>query len=227
MRRKKERRLREIETIMTAGAHMEKIGEERNNRNKSAWFWYNDKENKVKLEIGSSVKPDPYGEKIIKTYIHEYLENHGFDPDIVTYGLEPVKVNVLNIEMTFIDKIMAVKRHSICGTIESKSRHIYDVVRLFSMPEIQLFIQNKNDLSRVISLTKETDAFYLQKRGIPESYIPTGPFDFSVWKPSFVKAKNNYEHLHEQLLYTDEKQSFDDALHVFEEISTIFAEIGE
>ena len=33
--------------------------------------------------------------------------------------------------------------------------------------------------------------------------------------------------LHEDLLYTDQKQNFDDAINVFEEINKIFASIEE
>lgn len=36
-----------------------------------------------------------------------------------------------------------------------------------------------------------------------------------------------YETLHKDLLYTDEQQKFDDALHAFSDISKIFAEICE
>ena len=122
-----ERNLKSIEKIMTYGFESEKIENERNRRNKSIWFWLNDRNKRVKLEIGSSVKPEPYSKKIVKTYIHEYLEKIGRTEDINEFGLVPIELNVLNIERTFIDKVMAVKRHSICGSIINKARHIYDV----------------------------------------------------------------------------------------------------
>ena len=31
------------------------------------------KDDKIKLEIGSSVRPDPYSKKTFKSYIHNYL----------------------------------------------------------------------------------------------------------------------------------------------------------
>ena len=91
------------------------------------------KENKVKLEIGSSVRPDPYSKKTLKLYIHEFLEENGVEDDIVKYEFSSETLNVLNIERTFIDKIMSVKRHAICGSLDKKARHIYDVVRLFKL----------------------------------------------------------------------------------------------
>ena len=222
-----ERKLKAIEKTMTAGAEIEPIPEERNDHNKSSWFWHDSRDDKIKLEIGSSVRPEPYGIKSMKTYIQEYLENHGFYDVVSEYELTEISVNVLNIERTFIDKIMSVKRHAICGTIKTKVRHIYDVARLFRMREIQDFLANKDELKCLMDLTKQTDSVYLEKRNISENYDPTGAFGFVTWKSEFIMAKEAYEHLHEDLLYTDEKQNFDDAVSVFEQIDKVLIQIGE
>lgn len=42
-----------------------------------------------------------------------------------------------------------------------------------------------------------------------------------------VEIENVYENLHKDLLYTDEKQKFEDALSVFEKIDVRLKEIGE
>ena len=42
-----------------------------------------------------------------------------------------------------------------------------------------------------------------------------------------MTAKDAYEHLHEDLLYTDEKQNFDDAVSAFEKIDELLIQIGE
>ena len=44
---------------------------------------------------------------------------------------------------------------------------------------------------------------------------------------NFMKAKDAYERLHEDLLYTDEKQIFDDAVNAFEKLNNLFCEMGE
>ena len=79
----------------------------------------------------------------------------------------------------------------------------------------------------MIVLTKKTDAFYLEKRSIPREYNPTDAFDFLSWETEFAKARKIYEHLHENLLYTDEKQHFEEAFHVFDQINIILTSIGE
>ena len=107
--------------------------EERNDRNKSSYVWFTDEYRnleRIKLEIGPSVRPHPYERKTMKSSIQELLESIGETDAIAEYELKEVTVNVLNVERTFIDKVMSVKRHAFSGTLSSKVRHIYDVVRL-------------------------------------------------------------------------------------------------
>ncbi len=220
--------IKNIEKVMTVGAKTEKIDAERSNRSKSMYIWFDNESNRVKLEIGSSVRPDPYSEKTLKTYIQEFLEEHNSNEDIEKYELREVTLNVLNIERTFVDKLMSVKRHAVCGTIEKKVRHIYDVTRLFSLPEIKIFLADKNELKRLIGITKQTDSYYLNKRNINKDFNPTEKYDFDSWKHYFNKnVRSIYESLHKELLYTDERQSFDEAITAFSEISDILNDIGE
>lgn len=226
-----DRNLKKIEEIMSAGAHTEKIAEERNNRNKSMWVWFPDEDkdsSKIKLEIGSSVRPDPYDKKQLKTYIQEYLEFKEMEDVVSEYELSSVSINTLSIERTFLDKVMSVKRHAVCGTLENKVRHIYDVTRLYSLPEIKKFLNDKEKLKKLLIQTKNTDSFYLNKRNIAKDYNPTGDYDYDSWRASFNGAvKSRYEHLHEDLLYTNKKQDINEAMKVFMEISRLFSEIGE
>lgn len=220
--------IKKIEAVMSAGAQTEKIPQERSDRSKSVYVWFGGQENKVKLEIGSTIRPDPYSKRTIKSYIHEFLESRGFADDIIRFELTPVEINTLHIERTFIDKIMSVKRHAICGSLDRKVRHIYDVTRLFQMPEIQAFLVDKDELKRLVQLTKETDSFYIGRRNISVEYDPTGPYNFPAWQYHFDDGiRSTYESLHLNLLYTDEKQNFNDALETFNQINTILVKIKE
>ena len=220
--------LRGIIGVMTSGAHVEKILGEGNQRSKSRNVWFENKDDYVKLEIGSTIRPDPFSLKYVKTYIQEYLENIGMEEDVNNFGLCEVAINTLSIERTFIDKVMSVKRHAICGSLNRKVRHIYDVTRLYQMGEIKQFLEDADELKRLLQITKETDSYYLQKRDIAKDYNPTGPYNFGAWHQTFnSKIKGIYENLHEDLLYTNEKQEFSQAEKTFEELDRIFALIGE
>ncbi len=220
--------IKRIEAVISFGAETEKIENERSNRSKSMYVWFGNRENQIKLEIGSSVRPDPYSKRTFKSYIHEFLEEHDGALDIARFELEAVTLNVLAIERTFVDKLMSVKRHAICGSIDKKARHIYDAVRLFAMPQIKEFLSDAQALKHLMSLTKSTDSFYLEKRGISKEYDPLGAYAFPSWRHYLDgTVRSVYEHLHEELLYTDERQSFDEAIAVFSQIDGILNGIGE
>lgn len=220
--------IKKIEAVMSAGAQTEKIPQERSDRSKSMYVWFGSQADRVKLEIGSNIRPDPYSKKRVKTYIHEFLESRGFEEDIIRFEFSPVEINTLNIERTFIDKIMSVKRHAVCGTLDRKVRHIYDVVRLYQMPEIQAFLTEKDELQRLVRLTKDTDSFYLGRRNISVEYDPTALYNFPKWQQHFdAGIRSTYENLHQTLLYTDEKQNFDIAITTFQKINELLLAIGE
>jgi predicted nucleotidyltransferase component of viral defense system len=223
--------LKSIERVLIGEGKFEKIGRERNDRNKSSYVWFSEEfraEERIKLEIGSSVRPHPYGKKEFKSYIHEYLEFINEREAIDEFQLKKVRINVLSIERTFIDKLMSVKRHAICGTLNEKVRHIYDVVKLSEMKEIQYFVNDTNNLKNILQITKKTDSMYLEKRDIPKEYNPIGSYDFETWKNKFTNdIKANYENLHNTLLYTNEKQDWSKAKLVFTQIDQILKQINE
>lgn len=220
--------IKKIEKVMTVGADVEKIDAERSNRSKSMFVWFGDRSSRIKLEIGSSIRPDPFSKRSLKTYIQEFLEDKDGKEDIARFELREVTLNVLSIERTFVDKLMSVKRHAICGTIEKKVRHVYDVARLFELPEIKVFLEDKVELKRLIGITKETDSFYLKKRNINQEYDPKGAYDFGSWEHLLNdQVRSAYENLHKELLYTDEQQNFETALNSFRKISEQLKKIGE
>ena len=70
-----DKQIKKIEPIMTYGLNTQKIIVERNKRNKSMYVWFDDEANKIKLEIGSSVKPDPYSKRMFFQYLMiEFLQ---------------------------------------------------------------------------------------------------------------------------------------------------------
>ena len=82
------------------------------------------------------------------------------------YALQDVQINALDITRTFLDKILAVKRHATCGTISSKVRHIYDVTVLYERDDIQRFLSDADTLKELLTRQKKpTDS--ILKREVP------------------------------------------------------------
>lgn len=227
-----EKALKRVELLLGEGLVIEKIESERSNRNKSAYLYDEclGEDYRIKLEIGSSVRPEPYSLHSIKTYFQEFLEILPNGKEYIEkYNLNSFEVNTLNIERTFMDKIFAIKRHSLEGGIESKARHIYDVFKLWNHKEIKDFVADKNRFKQLSQLIKSTDAEYLSGKRECNVYIPNGNFDYELWRSNLDNQilRENYERLHKELLYTDEKQKLSEALNVLEEIGNLFVESGE
>lgn len=226
--KKCEKEIKKIELLLTEDFNFSKIDGERSKRSKSSYVWFDDENEKVKLEIGSSVRPDPYGLTRIRFYIHTYLLKHNFYDIIEKYEIHEIELNVLNIERTFLDKVMAIKRHAYVGDLDKKVRHIYDVKVLFNLAEIQDFLKNTNELKRIIKEVKSTDSFYLKKRNPPKGYNPREQYNLNYWIDKFdVKVKHEYESLHKKLLFSGEQQYLEDAINVLRKIDNIFKQIEE
>lgn len=225
------KQLKAIERVLVESGNVEKIGAERNDRNKSSYVWFTDEHKeieRIKLEIGSSVRPHPYSIRQLQSYIQDFLEHMDESEAIEEFQLEKLRINVLSIERTFVDKILSVKRHAMCGTLHEKVRHIYDVVKLSEMKEVKSFLEDKENLKNIIQITKQTDAIYLEKRNTAKGYNPEDDYDFITWKVKLSNdIKASYEDLHNTLLYTNQKQDWSKVERVFAHINQTLLEIGE
>ena len=68
----------------------------------------------------------------------------------------------------------------------------------------------------------------MTKRSLPKEYNPEGKYDFQNFKHCFNKdIKSVYENMHNTLLYTNEKQKFDEAIDAFEQINKLLIDIDE
>ncbi len=222
--------IKKIEKTMAGDDFFQVIGERRSNRSKSSFLWLDENfpEEKVKLEIGSMVRPDPVTVKTFTSYIQEYLAKQGQKDIIKKYELKSVSLNTLCIERTFIDKVFSVRRHAICGSLNQKVRHIYDVVQLMKMDEIKSFLDNSDELKSLIQKTKETDSYYIDHTSMGTDYDPSGAYAFDKWEKHFDdNIKKRYESLHTDLLYTNIRQDFTDAVAAFRDIDQRFKAIGE
>lgn len=98
--------LKSVEDAITHGFQIEKIKEEQSDRNKSSYIWpkFENRDNcQIKLEIESLVRPDPFTNRQMKTYIQEYLELQEMNDIIMEYDLKAVSINTLDITRTFLD----------------------------------------------------------------------------------------------------------------------------
>ena len=216
------KKIKQIEQVMVVGFEYAPIPEERSNLSKSMAVWHSleGRETSIKLEIGAKIHPLPIVEKKVQSYIHQYAVENGLSEVLDTYYFPDVALLVLDITRTFIDKVFAVKTQTLAGDIEVKIRHVYDVVQLYKHGEIQGFLQDIEQLRVIIGYAEESSKFYVTKRSLNTEEDLFGLYNFTDWRSKINQPhiRKAYETLHEELLYTDEKQSFNEALKTLEAI---------
>ena len=92
----------------------------------------------ILLEVNSFTTPVPYKTIEISSYIAEFLTDNGFSDFIQTYDLQPFSLQVLSLERTFFEKLLALTRLSYEGQdrLKEKIRHFYDLHQLFNLPDL-------------------------------------------------------------------------------------------
>jgi len=83
------------------------------------------------IETAIQIKPFPTVEMDAGSYIYDFLIANGVESETKKYDLEPFKIKVQSIERTFIDKVFALADYYLDGNIETHSRHIYDLYKLY------------------------------------------------------------------------------------------------
>ena len=83
------------------------------------------------VETSVHIKTFPSQTMNAASYICDFLLANGAEEEIHRYGLEPFPLKVLSLERIFIDKVFAIADYFLDGNIETHSRHIYDLHKIY------------------------------------------------------------------------------------------------
>ena len=101
----------------------------------------------IEIDTIFSIRSFPYEQKLATSIIYDYLNEMGLDEFINTYELLPYPVNTQSIDRTFIDKVFALCDYYLEGKTKERSRHLYDIYKLYPL---------LSDFDRIKELAKET-----------------------------------------------------------------------
>jgi hypothetical protein len=88
-------------------------------------------------------------------------------------------------------------------------------------------IESSKKYHKEINL-KELRHFYFEKRNFNPQYDAKKPYDFKSWSDRIDKVTiRNYQSLHQDLLFSNQKQQYEEAHQVLTEINDLFQSIGE
>ncbi|QCR25249.1 nucleotidyl transferase AbiEii/AbiGii toxin family protein [Pontibacter sp. SGAir0037] len=108
---------------------------------------YGQATDRILVEINSFASPNPHQLMPIKTYISQFMAQRGLLDMIRQYGLEPFEVNVVSLERTFTEKVLALVRTSYAENpvdeLGSKIRHVYDLHTMLKAPAVTAFLHSE------------------------------------------------------------------------------------
>lgn len=102
----------------------------------------------LKLELTAFSHAHPYCTMPVESYLGHWLRRHGHTDLIEEFGMQPFQIQVLELERTFAEKVMALVRHSRAEkpiqSLRDKVRHMYDLQQMISKrPEISRYLQSE------------------------------------------------------------------------------------
>ncbi|WP_205504626.1 nucleotidyl transferase AbiEii/AbiGii toxin family protein [Rufibacter psychrotolerans] len=116
---------------------------------------------RILVEINSFASPHPYQRMSISTYISQFLVQQDLLEMIQQHGLEPFEVNVVSLERTFTEKVLALVRSCYnddpIGELRNKIRHAYDLHALTKKPEVNSFLYSEG-FFEMVRLVQADDA---------------------------------------------------------------------
>ena len=97
------------------------------------------------IEVNSFTTPTPYRAMPIRSLIGDVLINNGLDQLVERFNLETFMLNILGVERTLVEKVLAIVKHSYdkddpIGVLKSKIRHLYDIHQIMQLVEIREYV---------------------------------------------------------------------------------------
>ncbi|MGI9191224.1 MAG: nucleotidyl transferase AbiEii/AbiGii toxin family protein [Chitinophagaceae bacterium] len=149
----------------------------------------NNLNNTLILEINSFANPIPYHRIGIQTLLCRFLINSGFESTIQQYNLQSFEINILALEQTLLEKLVALYRFSFYENtterLSEKIRHFYDIYYLMQHELCIAFIQSPSFRDEFNLLLEHDKLVFDEPNGWSRMQFEDSPLtiDFDkVWK---------------------------------------------
>jgi predicted nucleotidyltransferase component of viral defense system len=217
-----EKTMKSLESHLAIGLNFMPIPEERSSLGKSSWVYFGDTASRTKLEIGITHQQPMSSIHRMKTYVQEFLEFKHQVKKINPLQLHAIQIQTVDIRQTFVEKLLAIRRHALLGTLVFKVRHLYDVVRLSQIESIQTLLLDRTNFKALFKrIQAQDEIYYVKRHQTPLITIDSG-YQLSLWQDRLTRTvQQNYERLHLDLLFTNQKQDFSDVIKTLQRIQDL------
>lgn len=147
---------------------------------------------------------EPYTTATVSSFVSEMMNTTGQSALVEEYDLQPFQVNILSRERTLCEKIMSLVRFSFTSDpiadLNNKVRHIYDIHKLLSMPDVRTFF-NSTDFESMLSKVAVDDIVSFKNDNEWLTNQPSTAIIFSDTKNTWNQIKSTYFTTFAELVY--------------------------
>lgn len=126
---------------------------------------------RIKLEIGFRGGPHPNSKKEISSILGNLAKTKG----VAHQDLEPFKMLVLDTRRTFVEKLFAIHDAFERGVVRKKTRHYYDIHKLYETEHVREFVGTSQFLSLCEEVCKSSLEFFQDRTTAPIKEILKSP----------------------------------------------------
>lgn len=148
------------------------------------------------IEVNSFTTPSPYKEMPIQSMIADVLIDNGLNELVAQFNLEPFMLNILGVERTLVEKVLAIVKHSYdkddpVAMLQNKIRHLYDIHQIMQRAEIRKYVSELEFPKLCLEcIDEEIETF-----GIGDAHIYKDPLSdapifvrFNEWLPELDRV---------------------------------------
>jgi hypothetical protein len=149
------------------------------------------------VEINGLTNPKPYESGKLQTFIGEMLVQKNRADLINQFGLQAFSLNVLRVERTLVEKILAMVKDSYMNDpiarLSARIRHLYDICLILRKAEYKKFVQSDGFKALCNQCIKEEKPGIIKCSSYFDKPLDEAPLftDFSNWKVSLTATYRN------------------------------------
>ena len=147
------------------------------------------------LEINSFTTPEPFKQIKLNSIVAEFLLEHGRSDLLEEFKLDGFYVNVLSVERTLVEKILAVVKDSYgenaVETLRNRIRHMYDICMILRIDEYRKFIQGMEFKGFYEKCIADEEGGFLESNSYKKPLAEAPIFDQNQnWKDKLLSTYN-------------------------------------
>ena len=117
------------------------------------------KQGKIQIESTSFTVSEPIKKYNIEPLIYKFATDKEKEILKNTFDVSNFDIEIISLERIFIDKIFAIEFYYIRKKYKDVAKHLYDITILFECDDIKKFLDNKEELKKLISYKRKEEEF--------------------------------------------------------------------